>query len=133
MMETLSLGPTIVLMTGVHTNFATFLMTHPELKKNVEHIYIMAGGVRSHNPTGCCSKNARSSCTPGQCGDRGNLFTDYDINPFAEFNVFGDPFAAYQVLDCTLKFLSELAKYFHGNAMQIYFLNSELSLLQTAS
>ncbi|KAG5023924.1 hypothetical protein JHK82_019817 [Glycine max] len=31
-----------------------------------------------------------------QCGDRGNMFTDYNTNPYAEFNIFGDPFAAYQ-------------------------------------
>lgn len=96
MMETLSLGPTIVLLTGAHTNFAIFLMTHPELKKNVEHVFIMAGGVRSENPTGCCPKND-TSCIPEQCGDSGNLFTAYKSNPFAEFNLFADPFAAYQV------------------------------------
>lgn len=98
MLEALSSGPTIVLLIGAHTNFAIFLMTHPHLKKNVEHIYIMGGGVRSRNPTGCCPVNASSSCTPGQCGDRGNLFTGYHSNPFAEFNIFGDPSAAYQVL-----------------------------------
>lgn len=97
MLEALSSGPTIVMLIGAHTNFAIFLMTHPHLKKNVEHIYIMGGGVRSRNPTGCCPVNASSSCTPGQCGDRGNLFTGYHSNPFAEFNIFGDPFAAYQV------------------------------------
>lgn len=96
MMETLSSGPTIVLLIGSHTNFATFLMTNPELKKNVEHVFIMAGGVRSENPTGCCPKND-TSCIPEQCGDRGNLFTAYKSNPFAEFNLFADPFAAYQV------------------------------------
>ncbi|GFY85201.1 inosine-uridine preferring nucleoside hydrolase family protein [Actinidia rufa] len=50
------------------------------------------------NPTGCCPKNASSSCQPRQCGDRGNLFTVYTSNPYAEFNIFGDPFAAYQVI-----------------------------------
>ncbi|CAD6333852.1 unnamed protein product [Miscanthus lutarioriparius] len=83
--------------TGSHTNFAIFLMTYPHLKKNVEHIYIMGGGVRSKNPTGCCPKNATKSCTPQQCGDHGNLFTCYATNPNAEFNIFGDPFSAYQV------------------------------------
>jgi hypothetical protein len=53
--------------------------------------------VRSKNPTGCCPKNATTSCTPEQCGDHGNLFTSYSTNPNAEFNIFGDPFAAYQV------------------------------------
>ncbi|MCL7052022.1 hypothetical protein MKW94_026288 [Papaver nudicaule] len=57
----------------------------------------MGGGVRSKNPTGCCPKNASSSCMPEQCGNRGNLYTDYTSNPYAEFNIFGDPFAAYQV------------------------------------
>lgn len=50
----------------------------------------MGGGVRS--------KNASSSCRPQQCGNRGNIFTAYTANPCAEFNVFGDPFAAYQVI-----------------------------------
>lgn len=57
----------------------------------------MGGGVRSKNPTGCCPKNATTYCTPQQCGDIGNLFTSYSTNPNAEFNIFGDPFAAYQV------------------------------------
>lgn len=76
---------------------AIFLMKHPHLKKNVEHIYVMGGGVRSKNPTGCCPKNAGSACTPRQCGDPGNMFTTYPSNPYAEFNMFVDPFAAYQV------------------------------------
>jgi len=65
----------------------------------------MGGGVRSRNPTGCCPQNASSSCVPKQCGDRGNLFTNYKANPYAEFNIFGDPFAAYQV---SLKLYAEL-------------------------
>uniref|UniRef100_A0A2N9HHN7 Inosine/uridine-preferring nucleoside hydrolase domain-containing protein n=1 Tax=Fagus sylvatica TaxID=28930 RepID=A0A2N9HHN7_FAGSY len=33
-----------------------------------------------------------------QCGEPpGNLFTAYSSNPYAEANIFGDPFAAYQV------------------------------------
>ncbi|RCV17777.1 hypothetical protein SETIT_3G246900v2 [Setaria italica] len=72
-------------------------MTHPHLKTNVEHIYIMGGGVRSKNPTGCCPKNATTSCTRQQCGDHGNLFTSYSTNPNAKFNIFEDPFSAYQV------------------------------------
>ncbi|KAJ0936902.1 putative inosine/uridine-preferring nucleoside hydrolase domain, ribonucleoside hydrolase [Helianthus annuus] len=84
-------------MTGAHTNMAIFLMTNPDLKKNINHIYIMGGGVRSKNPTGCCPKNASSTCQPQQCGDHGNMFTAFRSNPYAEFNLFGDPFAAYQV------------------------------------
>ncbi|KAJ0802311.1 putative inosine/uridine-preferring nucleoside hydrolase domain, ribonucleoside hydrolase [Helianthus annuus] len=96
-------------MTGAHTNMAIFLMTNPDLKKNINHIYIMGGGVRSKNPTGCCPKNASSTCQPQQCGDHGNMFTAFRSNPYAEFNLFGDPFAAYQVtqlskIGCILKF-----------------------------
>ncbi|XWS13982.1 hypothetical protein CRYUN_Cryun36dG0085000 [Craigia yunnanensis] len=97
MIEKISAGPITVFVTGTHTNFAIFLMNNPDLKKNVEHIYVMGGGVRSKNPTGCCPKNASTSCQPRQCGDPGNLFTNYNSNPYAEFNIFGDPFAAYQV------------------------------------
>ncbi|KAE9602140.1 hypothetical protein Lal_00049843 [Lupinus albus] len=98
LIDKISAGPITVLITGAHTNFAIFLMSNPHLKKNVKHIYVMGGGVRSRNPTGCCPKNVSSSCMPRQCGDRGNMFTDYNTNPYAEFNVFGDPFAAYQVI-----------------------------------
>ncbi|XP_057849893.1 nucleoside hydrolase 3 [Cryptomeria japonica] len=98
MFEALSSGPTTVVLIGAHTNFAIFLKTYPHLLKNVDHVYVMGGGVRSKNPTGCCPEDGNSSCTPGQCGDRGNLFTGYHSNPFAEFNIFGDPFAAYQVI-----------------------------------
>ncbi|XP_040379822.1 uncharacterized protein LOC102700802 isoform X1 [Oryza brachyantha] len=97
LIDTISAGPTTIMLIGSHTNFAIFLMTHPHLKRNVEHIYIMGGGVRSKNPTGCCPKNSSTSCTPEQCGDHGNLFTSYKTNPNAEFNMFADPFAAYQV------------------------------------
>ena len=97
MIDKVSAGPITVFIIGAHTNFAIFLMKNPHLKKNVEHIYVMGGGVRSKNPTGCCPQNASSSCQPRQCGDRGNLFTVYTSNPYAEFNIFGDPFAAYQV------------------------------------
>jgi inosine-uridine nucleoside N-ribohydrolase len=97
MIDTISDGPTTVILLGAHTNFAIFLMTCPELKKNVEHIYVMGGGVRSKNPVGCCLKSS-TSCEPsGQCGVVGNLFTGYMSNPYAEFNIFVDPFAAYQV------------------------------------
>ncbi|KAG8370102.1 hypothetical protein BUALT_Bualt14G0082600 [Buddleja alternifolia] len=98
MVDKISAGPITVFVIGANTNFAVFLMSNPHLKKNVEHIYIMGGGVRSKNPTGCCPENSNSSCQPQQCGDRGNIFTDYTSNPYAEFNMFGDPFAAYQVI-----------------------------------
>ncbi|KAL0548319.1 hypothetical protein IC582_012767 [Cucumis melo] len=98
MIDKISEGPINIFLIGSHTNFAIFLMSNPHLKKNVEHIYIMGGGIRSENPTCCCTGNASQSCTPRQCGDPGNLFTDYNSNPYAEFNIFGDPFAAYQVI-----------------------------------
>ncbi|KAF7813701.1 putative hydrolase [Senna tora] len=99
LIEKVSEGPITILITGAQTNMGIFLMKNPDLKKNVEHIYIMGGGVRSRNPTGCCPKNnASSSCVPRQCGDPGNLFTDFNTNPYGEFNIFGDPFAAYQVI-----------------------------------
>ncbi|XP_057547170.1 nucleoside hydrolase 3-like [Amaranthus tricolor] len=98
MINVISEGPTTVFLIGAHTNLALFLMHNPQLKKNLEHIYMMGGGVRSKNPTGCCPKNSSTSCKPEQCGDHGNVFTDYTSNPYAEFNMFGDPFAAYQVI-----------------------------------
>lgn len=98
MISTISSGPTVVFLIASHTNFALFLLSNPHLKKNVEHIYIMGGGVRSKNPTGCYRQNVSFSSQPQQCGDIGNLFTDYTSNPYAEFNFFMDPFAAYQVL-----------------------------------
>ncbi|CAI9098877.1 OLC1v1035605C1 [Oldenlandia corymbosa var. corymbosa] len=67
-------------------------------QRNIKHIYIMGGAVRSKTPTGCCPKNVGASCQPRQCGDRGNMFTGYTSNPYAEINIFGDPFAAYQVI-----------------------------------
>lgn len=93
MIDTISGGPITVFLIGSHTNLALFLMTNPHLKKNIEHIYVMGGGVRSNNTAGCFPKNG--SISP-QCGNRGNLFTT-DSNPFAEANMFLDPFAAYQV------------------------------------
>ncbi|KAE8658756.1 receptor-like cytosolic serine/threonine-protein kinase RBK2-like [Hibiscus syriacus] len=70
LIETISKGPVNVFITGVHTNVAIFLMSNPHLKKNVEHIYVMGGGVRSENPTGCChGKENSSSCKTRQCGD----------------------------------------------------------------
>lgn len=105
MIDTISAGSTTVFILGAHTNFAIFLMKNPHLKKNVKQIFVMGGGVRSENPTGCCPKNATNFvCQPRQCGDRGNLFTDYTSNPYAEFNIFGDPFAAYEVLSFSSNF-----------------------------
>ncbi|XP_047331418.1 uncharacterized protein C1683.06c [Impatiens glandulifera] len=100
MIDTISSGPISVITIGTHTNLAIFLMTNPHLKKNIQHIYVMGGGVRSKNPTDCFRKEntTTSSFQPQECGDRGNLFTDYTSNPYAEFNIFGDPFAAYQVI-----------------------------------
>ncbi|XP_039048649.1 uncharacterized protein LOC120189434 isoform X2 [Hibiscus syriacus] len=98
MIETISAGPITVFLIGAHTNLAVFLMNNPHLKKNIEHIYVMGGGVRSEDPSSCCFGNSSSSCQPDTCGYPGNLYTDYNSNPYAEFNIFGDPFAAYQVL-----------------------------------
>ncbi|GKD23592.1 inosine/uridine-preferring nucleoside hydrolase domain-containing protein, partial [Tanacetum coccineum] len=98
LIEKISDGPVSLFVIGAHANIAIFLITNPHLKKNVDHIYIMGGGVESKNPTGCCPENVNSTCEPQQCGVRGNIFTGYKSNPYAEFNIFGDPFAAYQVI-----------------------------------
>ncbi|KAL6910011.1 hypothetical protein ACP4OV_001269 [Aristida adscensionis] len=76
MADALAAGAATVLLLGAHTNLALLFMAHPELRRNVEHVYISGGAVRA----------------------AGNLFTAAAANPFAEFNVFSDPFAAYQVL-----------------------------------
>ncbi|PRQ42055.1 putative hydrolase [Rosa chinensis] len=76
MKDAVSAGSISVFVLGTHTNLAIFLMTNPHLKKNIEHIYVMGGAIE-----------------PGI----GNLFPP-DSNPYAEFNFFGDPFAAYTVL-----------------------------------
>jgi inosine-uridine nucleoside N-ribohydrolase len=75
MADTLSAGPTSVLLLGTHTNLALLLMSRPHLRQNVERVYVSGGAVRVV----------------------GNLFTATAANPVAEFNVFSDPFAAYQV------------------------------------
>lgn len=80
MIDKISWGPITVIITGSHTNLAIFLMKNPHLKRNIEHIYIMGGSVRSKN------------------GDPGNLFSDSTSNPYAEFNIFADSFASYQVM-----------------------------------
>ncbi|KFK26124.1 hypothetical protein AALP_AA8G206800 [Arabis alpina] len=58
----------------------------------------MGGGVQSKNSSSCCPVNSMAAeCTLTQCGNHGNLFTDDASNPYAEYNIFSDPFAAYQV------------------------------------
>ncbi|KAG8068779.1 hypothetical protein GUJ93_ZPchr0005g15055 [Zizania palustris] len=79
MADAVSAGPTTVFLFGAHTNLALLLMAHPRLKRNIERVYISGGAVRTADPAG-------------------NLFTAFATNPFAEFNIFGDPFAAYQVI-----------------------------------
>ena len=91
MINAISAGPITVFLLGTHTNFAIFLMTNPQLKKNVDHVYVMGGGIRPQ-----CAKSNNSK--PGEeCGNIGNLFPA-DSNPYAEFNIFQDPFAAYEVV-----------------------------------
>ncbi|KAJ4809011.1 Pyrimidine-specific ribonucleoside hydrolase RihA [Rhynchospora pubera] len=97
LIDTISAGPTTLFIMGMQTNIGLFLMSNPNLKKNIDHIYIMGGAVRASNPTGCCPQNSTESCVIGQCGNHGNVFSAYHANPNAEFNIFGDPFAAYQV------------------------------------
>lgn len=87
MIDKISKGPISVFLIGASTNFALFLMSNPHLKKNVEHVYILGGSVRPTNPTRLPPQN------------RGNVFTDFTSNPYAEFNMFADPFAAYQVFN----------------------------------
>ncbi|EEC79209.1 hypothetical protein OsI_19926 [Oryza sativa Indica Group] len=79
MADTVSGGPTTVLLFGAHTNLALLLMAHPRLARNIDRVYVSGGAVRAADPAG-------------------NLFTAFATNPFAEFNIFGDPFAAYQVI-----------------------------------
>lgn len=79
MKDAISAGPITVFLMGAHTNLALFLMTNPHLKKNVEHIYAMGGSIGLN-----------------KLGEIGNLYPQ-DTNPYAEFNIFQDPFAAYKV------------------------------------
>ncbi|KAK2640612.1 hypothetical protein Ddye_028407 [Dipteronia dyeriana] len=93
MINAISAGPTTVFLIGSHTNFAIFLMSNPHLKKNVEHIYVMGGAIRSNCSNGTNSTRSESE----QCSSIGNL-QPKDSNPYAEYNIFSDPFAAYTVL-----------------------------------
>lgn len=102
MIDAISAGPITVFLLGTHTNLAIFLMTNPQLKKNIEHIYVMGGGIRPH----CANNN--SSSKPGECGNIGNLFPE-DSNPYAEFNIFEDPYAAYEVMHQVF-----LMRYYNG-------------------
>ncbi|KAK4767528.1 hypothetical protein SAY86_015278 [Trapa natans] len=104
MIKKVSAGPITVVIIGDHTNLAIFLMSHPHLKKNINNIYVMGGGMRSKNPTGCYPAGSSPSWVPGQWGNLGNLFTDYTSNPYAEFNIFGDPFVVYQVFHSGIPF-----------------------------
>lgn len=88
---------------GAHTNLAIFLMSQPHLKKNIEQIYAMGGSVRSNNLTGCPPPKASLSFEPQQCIDLGNVYTAYTSNPYAEYNMFIDPFAAYQVTNANVQ------------------------------
>ncbi|XP_047317868.1 uncharacterized protein LOC124921279 [Impatiens glandulifera] len=99
MQNKIAAGPITLFLIGSHTNAAIFLMRNPHLKRNIEHIYVMGGSVQSK--TDCCDqKNTHnSSCNRHEnCIEPGNLFTDSTSNPYAEFNIFMDPFAAYQVI-----------------------------------
>ncbi|KAL6581838.1 hypothetical protein OROMI_005852 [Orobanche minor] len=86
MIDTISEGPTTVFILGASTNLAIFLMSNPKLKKNIEHIYISGGGVGARNSNLQC------------CNYSGNVYTGYNTDPNAEYNMFSDPFAAYQVI-----------------------------------
>ncbi|XP_038879906.1 uncharacterized protein LOC120071620 isoform X2 [Benincasa hispida] len=91
MKDAVSAGPTTVFLMGAHTNLAIFLLSNPHLKKNIKHIYAMGGAIRE-----ICSENADKSHGK-TCNNIGNLWPP-NTNPYAEFNIFGDPFAAYTVL-----------------------------------
>ncbi|KAE8726384.1 Histidine-containing phosphotransfer protein 1 isoform 1 [Hibiscus syriacus] len=97
MIDAISSGPTTVFLMGAHTNFAIFLMNNPHLKKNVKHVYAMGGSIRPNCPKSDGSENS------SECSDVGNLYPQ-NSNPYAEFNMFSDPFAAYKVLHSGIPF-----------------------------
>ncbi|XP_008450713.2 nucleoside hydrolase 3-like isoform X2 [Cucumis melo] len=88
MKDAISAGPTAVFLMGAHTNLAIFLLSNPHLKKNIKHVYAMGGAIRE-----ICSESSHGKT----CSNIGNLWPP-NTNPYAEFNIFGDPFAAYTVL-----------------------------------
>ncbi|KAK4759158.1 hypothetical protein SAY87_022289 [Trapa incisa] len=99
MIDKVSAGPISIFLFGAHTNLAIFLMSQPDyLKKNIEHIYVMGGSVRPNVFTGCPLQKSSLTFDPQQCIVLGNVFTAYASNPYAEYNMFMDPFAAYQVI-----------------------------------
>ncbi|CAA0807104.1 inosine-uridine preferring nucleoside hydrolase family protein [Striga hermonthica] len=96
MIDTISAGPTTIFVTGPATNLAIFLMTSPQLKKNIEAIYILGGGLRPR--TANCPTSSLSCPT-------GNVYTGDNTAPDAEYNIFTDPFAAYQVIHSGIKII----------------------------
>ncbi|KAK2640609.1 hypothetical protein Ddye_028404 [Dipteronia dyeriana] len=64
-------------------------MNNPHLKKNVEYFYVLGGGIA----TNCL--NGANSLSEQYLDRIGNL-DPKDRNPYAEFNIFSDPFASYQ-------------------------------------
>ncbi|KAL6493339.1 Nucleoside hydrolase 3 [Orobanche gracilis] len=86
MIDTISEGPTTLFILGASTNLAIFLMSNPQLRKNIEHIYILGGGIGARNSNLRC------------CNYSGNVFTGYNTAPNSEYTMFSDPFAAYQVI-----------------------------------
>ncbi|CAA0839912.1 inosine-uridine preferring nucleoside hydrolase family protein [Striga hermonthica] len=90
LMDKISAGSIIVFCGGTPTNLALFLMSNPHLKKNIQHIYLMGGGLGPRQVN--CPTISTSSCPTG------NVYTGDNTAPNAEYNFFSDPFAAYQVI-----------------------------------
>ncbi|KAL3648895.1 hypothetical protein CASFOL_005298 [Castilleja foliolosa] len=76
LIDKISAGPITVFITGANTNLAILLMSNPQLKENITRIYIMGGAVKV----------------------MGSVYTGYNTNTYAEYNIFMDPFAAYKVI-----------------------------------